>query len=42
LRAYLPFLFGYILMMVSFNFERMWAKKFITVLMRAQETILAN
>jgi hypothetical protein len=42
LRAYLPFLFGYLLMMVSFNFERMWANKFIIKLMVAQETILAN
>lgn len=42
LRAYGLFLFGYLLMMVSFNFERVWAKKFITKLMLAQETILAN
>jgi hypothetical protein len=42
LRAYGPFLFGYLLMMVSFNFERMWAKKFIIKLMLAQEIILAN
>lgn len=42
LRAYLAFLFGYLLMIVSFNFERMWAKKFLSRLMHAQENILAN